>query len=167
MGGRHAHPSYHLHMAIISRFRSKGFVILFALVLLNLAVSNAFGAELHVPAIAGKQGTVVKLAVTVDKIDNLAGIKLALSYDQAVLKFVKAEKTSYTANMLHVVNDKVPGRLIIVMAAARGFAGENAPLVEMSFELLQDVKEEAKVRVQITEAELMSDKLQRIEVKFP
>jgi hypothetical protein len=67
--------------------------------------------------------------------------------------------------MLHVVNDKVPGRLIIVMAAARGFAGENAELVEMSFELLQDVKEEDRVRVQITEAELMSDKLQKIEIQ--
>ena len=109
----------------------------------------------------------VKLAVTVDKVDNLAGIKLSLAYDKEILKFVKAEKTSYTANMLHVVNDKVPGRLIIVMASARGFAGENAPLVEMSFELLQDVKEEAKVSAQITEAELMSDKLQSIEVKLP
>ena len=167
MGGRHAHPSYHLRMAIFRRFPKKGFVILVALVLLNLAVSIAFGAELHVPAVTGKQGTVVKLAVTVDKVDNLAGIKLSMAYDQAVLKFVKAEKTSYTANMLHVVNDKVPGRLIIVMAAARGFAGENAELVEMSFELLQDVKKEDNVSVQITDAELMSDKLQRIEVKLP
>ena len=165
MGDRHAHPSYHLRMAIFSRFLTRGFVVVFSLLLLNFTAANAFGAELHVSAVAGKQGTVVKLDVTVDKVDNLAGIKLSLSYDKAVLKFVKAEKTSYTANMLHVVNDKVPGRLIIVMAAARGFAGENAPLVEMSFELLQDVKEEDKVRVQIIDVELMNDSLQRIDKK--
>jgi hypothetical protein len=167
MGDRHAHPSYYFSMTMFSRLIPKSFVIVFAALLLNFGAANAFGADLHVSAVAGKQGTVVKLAVSVDKVDNLAGIKLSLAYNKDVLKFVKAEKTSYTANMLHVVNDKVPGRLIIVMAAARGFAGEKAPLVEMSFELLQDVKEEDKVRVQITEAELMSDKLQKIDIKSP
>jgi len=51
------------------------------------------------------------------------------------------------------------------MAAAKGFAGENATLVEMTFELLQDVKKEDSVTLQITDAELMKDKPQRIEVK--
>jgi len=41
------------------------------------------------------------------------------------------------------------------------------PLVELSFELLQDVKKEDKVMVQISEAELMGDNLKRIEMKSP
>ena len=65
-----------------------------------------------------------------------------------------------------MVNDNIPGKLIIVMAAARGFAVEKAPIVEMSFELLKDVKKEDKVTVQITGAELMNDNLKRIKVKF-
>ena len=66
--------------------------------------------------------------------------------------------------MLYVVNDKVPGRLIIVMATTKGFAGKDAALVQMTFELLQDIKKEEKVTIRISEAELMSDTLQRIEI---
>jgi hypothetical protein len=149
-------------MLIFSIFIPKRFISVVVALLLCVTVSIAFGAELNVPVVSGSQGDIVKLPVIIDKVDNLAGIKLSLSYDKNTLKFIKAEKTTYTANMLHVVNDKVPGRLIIVMAAARGFTGENAPLVEMSFELLKDVKKEDNVIVQIIEAELMNDKLQRI-----
>jgi glutamine phosphoribosylpyrophosphate amidotransferase len=127
-------------------------------------VSAAPAAELSIPQITGTQGETVKLHVFVNKVDNLAGIKLALVYDKNILKYVKAEKTTHTANMLYVVNDKVPGRLIIVMAATKGLAGEDVALVQMTFELLKDVKKEEKVTLQIIEAELMSDKLKRIEI---
>ena len=96
---------------------------LFVAFLLCVNVSTAVGAELNVPTVVGTHGEVVKFPVTVNKVDNLAGIKLVLVYDRNILKFVKAEKTTYTANMLYVINDKIPGKLIIVMAAAKGFAG--------------------------------------------
>ena len=152
-------------MTIFCRILTTGFVPVFAVLLLCIAGSTAFGAELNIPTVTGTHGEMVKLPVTVDKVDNLAGIKLSLSYDRKILKFIKAEKTAYTANMLYVVNDKVPGKLIIVMAAAKGFASENAPLVEMTFELLQDVNKEDSVTLEIIDAELMDDKPQRIEVK--
>ena len=151
-------------MLIFSIFLTKRFISVVVALLLCVTVSIVFGAELNIPTVTGSHGDIVKLPVIIDKVDNLAGIKLSLSYDKNTLKFIKAEKTTYTANMLHVVNEKVPGRLIVVMAAARGFTGENAPLVEMSFELLKDVKKEDKVIVQIIEAELMNDKLQRIKI---
>jgi hypothetical protein len=153
-------------MINFNRFLTKEFVFVFVVLLLCVNVSTALGAELHVPIVAGTQGDVVKVPVSVDKVDNLAGIKLALVYDRNILKFVKAEKTPYTANMLHVVNDRVPGKLIIVMAAAKGFAGEKAAIVNLTFELLKEVKKEDKITLQITEAELMNDKLQKIEVKL-
>ena len=135
--------------------------------LLNLIfISAPSAAELSIPAVTGTKGEVVKLHVSVEKIDNLAGIKLVMTYDKNILKFIKAEKTTHTANMLYVVNDKVPGRLIIVMAATKGIAGKDLKLVQMSFELLQDVKKEEKVTLQISEAELMSDKLKRIEINL-
>ena len=154
-------------MLIFSRFFIKGFISVFTALLLSVTVSTAFGAELNIPVVTGSQGEVVKLPVTVDKVDNLAGIKLALVYDQKNLQFIKATRTTYTANMLYVVNDKVPGRLIIVMAAAKGFAGGKAPIVEMTFELLKDVKKEDNVTVQINEAELMDDKLKFININSP
>ena len=153
-------------MSIFSQFSAKGFVFFFVALLLCVNVSTAVGAELNVPIVVGTHGEVVKFPVTVDKVDNLAGIKLVLVYDRNILKYVKAEKTTYTANMLHVVNDRIPGKLIIVMAAAKGFAGENAPIVEITFELLKDVKKEDSVTLQIIEVELMNDSLQRIDKKL-
>ena len=165
MGDNQAHPSYSLRMSIFRRFSAKGSVFVFVALLLYGTVFTAFGAELNVPMIAGTHGEEVSFPVTVDRVDNLAGIKLVLDYDRDILKFIKAEKTAYTANMLYVVNDRIPGKLIIVMAAAKGFAGENAPIVEMTFELLQDVKKEDSVTLQIIEVELMNDSLQRIDKK--
>ena len=167
MGDNQAHPSYCLSMLIFSIFISKRFISVVVALLLCVTVSIAFGAELNVPVVSGSQGDIVKLPVIIDKVDNLAGIKLVLSYDKNTLKFIKAERTKHTANMLYVVNDKVPGRLIIVMAAAKGFAGEKVPIVEMTFELLKDVKKEDNVTVQIIEAELMSDKLKFININSP
>ena len=152
-------------MSIFRRILAKGFVPVFAVLMLGTFGSTVFGAELSILTVTGTHGEMVKLPVTVDRVDNLAGIKLSLSYDRKTLKFIKAEKTAYTANMLHVVNDKVPGKLIIVMAAAKGHTGENATLVDMTFELLKDVKKEDSVTLQIIDAELMNDKLQRIEIK--
>lgn len=139
--------------------------ILMVLLLMGIAVPGANGAGLRIPMVSGSQGDLIKLPVTIDRVDNLAGIKLALSYDENVLKFIRAEKTSYTSNMLYVVNDRVPGRLVIVMAAAKGFAGENAPLVEIFLELLKEVKKEDNISLLITEAELMTDKLQKISIE--
>jgi len=134
--------------------------------LIGLVTTTVFGAELKTPVISGVNGEIVKLPVTVDKVEKLAGIKLGLAYDTNILKFIKVDKTSYTANMLHVVNDRMPGKLIIVMASAKGFAGVNADLVEISFELLKDVKPEDKLTLKITEVELMGDDLKKIDVKF-
>ena len=107
MGDKLAHPSYYLSMRVvrISIYSTFGGIIIS--LLMSLSTSAAYGAELHMPLVAGGKGEEVKLAVTVDKVENLAGIKLAMKYDNNILKFIKADITSYTSNMLHVVNDKV------------------------------------------------------------
>lgn len=172
MGSIQTHPScylarlIHFGMSLLSRFFARGFASAFGAILLVITAQIAAGAELRIPFVAGTHGEVIVLPVTVDKVEKLAGIKLAMTYDANIVKFIKATKTPYTSNMLHVVNDKVPGRLIIVMAAAQGFSGENVELVELSFELLKDIKKEAKVILQITGVELMGDDLKRIEVRL-
>jgi hypothetical protein len=143
----------------------RSFLFISAMLLVLIIASASAAAELRIPPVSGNQGEEIKLYVTVDKVDNLAGIKLTLLYDKDVLKFIRGERTQYTSNMLHVINDKVPGRLIIVMAAAKGFTGENAPLVEMAFELLKDVKKEDNVTLKVIEASLMSDNLKKIKIK--
>ena len=51
------------------------------------------------------------------------------------------------------------------MAAAKGFAGENAPIIEITFELLKDATKEDSVTLQINDVELMNDNLKRIDKK--
>ena len=58
-----------------------------AMLLICVFVSAAPAAELSIPAVTGIKGEVVKLHVSVDKVDNLAGIKLAITYDKNILKF--------------------------------------------------------------------------------
>jgi hypothetical protein len=160
-------PPYCLRMARFDYFIINLFPAFFVLVLVFLSAGNVAGAELHNSAREkGAAGDLVTLAVMVDKVEKLAGIKLVLEYDEKVLKFVRAEKTQHTANMLHVVNDKTPGKLIIVMASARGFSAENVELVQLSYELLTDVKKGEKAPLQIIRAELMGDDLRRIGVQF-
>ena len=120
----------------MARYFSLSTKIAAAFFILLLAIFSArivAGAELHIPALEkGAPGDTVSLPVVIDKVEKLAGIKLVVEYDTKALKFNKAEKTTHTANMLHVVNDKTPGKLIIVMAAARGFSAENAELAQMT-----------------------------------
>ena len=90
MGDNQAHPSYCLSMLIFSIFISKRFISVVVALLLCVTVSIAFGAELNVPVVSGSHGDIVKLPVIIDKVDNLAGIKLAMTYDRNSLKFLKA-----------------------------------------------------------------------------
>ena len=83
MGDKFAHPSYYLGMSNFNRFLTKGFIFVFAALMLSMNVATAFGAELNVPVVVGTHGEEVTFPVTVDRVDNLAGIKFAASSRRA------------------------------------------------------------------------------------
>lgn len=114
---------------------------------------------LYTPAATAHAGQTVEIPVMIDRIDNLAGMKLVLKYDAGVLKYIEGEKTKHTASLMHVVNDKNPGVLIIVMAGARGIKGEDISLFSLHFEASPAVKQRASANLRITELQLMSDTL--------
>lgn len=108
-----------------------------------------------------------QLLLMVDKIDKLAGMKVSMTYDKEMLKFVKAEKTQKTSSLMHVVNDKVPGKIIVVMAGAKGISGKNISLLKLSFTRKSDDKNKKSSMVKVTEIQLMSEELKDIKGSKP
>ncbi len=125
----------------------------------------AWGTEIIIPAAEAKAGESVRIPIMIDKTDNLAGVKLSLTYNKEMLTFKKADKTEYTSSLMHIVNDKNPGAVIIVMAGAKGVKGENFPILYMEFGVSKDIEEKKTVKIEVKESQLMSDTLRDAEHK--
>jgi len=125
--------------------------------------AQALGVELYIPASHAERGKTVAVPVMIDHVDNLAGMKIVLKYDARLLTFTRGSRTKHTDGLMHVVNDKTPGVLIIVMAGATGIKGTNIPLFILTFRVHEDVSGFVKSFLEISEVELMSDKLKGIE----
>jgi len=132
---------------------------------LAVMCGSAWGTEITIPAAEAKAGQSVRIPVIIDKTDNLAGVKLSMTYDKALLTFRKADKTKHTSSLMHIVNDKNPGLLIIVMAGAKGVKGENFPILFMEFTVSSDIKEKKTAKIEVKESQLMSDTLKDTEHK--
>lgn len=127
---------------------------------------EALAAEISISAIKAKAGESVDVPIKLDAADNLAGVKLSVKYDAELLTFKKADKSKETSALMHIVNDKKPGFLIIVMAGAKGISGKKFPLAVMTFETKKDLKEKKSTKIEITESQLMSEQLKDIPHKI-
>ncbi len=131
-------------------------------VVITLSAGLAFGTELYIPQIKTTAGQTVEIPIMIDHIDNLAGIKLKLKYDPNILEFMEGTKTKHTSPLMHVVNDKNPGVLIIVMAGAKGIKGKEIALFLLKFKTHKDLKSQISTKLSITELQLMGDDLKDI-----
>lgn len=125
-------------------------------------ISLACGAELYVPPLNGKPGESIDIPIMIDQVENLAGVKLVMTYDPEILTFKKGSKTKQTDSLMHIINDKKPGLLIVVMAGARGIKGKDFALLTLTFALKKGLKGHHSTQIKITEVQLMSDKLKEI-----
>jgi hypothetical protein len=132
------------------------------LALILCLTSAVTATELYIPEIKAKPGDIVGIPVKIDLVDNLAGIKLVLKYDSDVLAFKNAKKTKETSPLMHIVNDKKPGTLVVVMAGAKGINGKDFSIVVLDFEVKKDVKDKKTAKIEITEVQLMNDQLKDI-----
>ena len=130
--------------------------------LLMLSAQKAGAVQVYIPPLTVTAGQTVRIPVKVDQVDNLAGFKLVLHYDPQLLKYKGAAKTSHTAPLMHIVNDRKPGVLIVVMAGARGIQGRDMVLFTMTFEVPESVSVQTRTRLEITEVQLMSDTLKEL-----
>lgn len=133
-----------------------------------LVVATIYGASMVLatqpvtPALKTAPGRIVDIPVMIDQAENLAGIKMTIRYDIKFLKFIEAVKTKKTSNFMHIVNEKKPGLLIVVMAGAGGIKGKDFPLLSLQFEITKGLKSNHTTKINITEIQLMSDKLKDI-----
>jgi hypothetical protein len=99
-------------------------------------------------------------------LENIAGIKLVLTYDSTLITYVKTEKSKKTSQMMQVVNDQNPGRLIVVMASAKGVSGDKGNILTIQFRAATGIKEKVTTKIQVTDIELVSEQLKTIPCKL-
>lgn len=122
----------------------------------------ASGTELYIPAVKTTSGQAVQVPVMIDEVDNMAGLKVVMKYDDKILTFKKGVKTRHTDALMHIINDKKPGLLIVVMAGARGIKGKGFAVLNLTFEAKGGLKGNHVTTIEITEIEMMSDKLKDV-----
>lgn len=130
-----------------------------------LAASTAWGTELQIPPLKAKAGQEVRVPLVLDQIGNLAGVKLVLQYDKEILTFREGNKSPATQSLMHIINDKTPGKLIIVMAGARGIQGKGVTILTLDFTVKKGVEGGITTVIEIPEVQLMGDDLKEIECK--
>lgn len=134
-------------------------LLLLCTLLVILWAVSAEALEIRIPALTVKSGQSIEIPIMIDEIDNLAGVKLVLTYDPEVLTYKSGSKTKQTDSLMHIVNDKKPGALIVVMAGAKGIKGKDFPIFKLTFEVKKDIKENRTTKISITEFQLMGDDL--------
>jgi len=135
--------------------------LLFAAVV-TFSAKASLATMVYLPEVQGTSGESIDLPIMMDQVDNLAGVKLVMEYDAKILSFQKGARTSHTDSFMHVINDKKPGRLIIVMAGAKGIKGKAFPLLTLTFKVKEGLKKGITTQPVLTEIELMTDKLKEI-----
>jgi hypothetical protein len=141
---------------------------MFLLVFIFSAVLQAapvFGAELTIPDIKAKPGEDVRVPLVLDQVEHLAGIKIIVNYNRELLIFKGGARSKSTDSMMHVINDKTPGKLIVVMAAARGISGRDVNLLTLFFSLPKAVNGNTETLIEVKEVQLMGDDLKDIPCK--
>ncbi|MCX7634728.1 MAG: cohesin domain-containing protein [Syntrophales bacterium] len=133
----------------------------FVYLAMALAAAAAPATEVYVPEIKAKRGQKLSVPVTINGADKLAGIKLVMTYDAKVLQYVDGEKTKHTTSLMHIINDKHPGRLIVVMAGARGISGRDIALVNLTFVVKKDAPLGDTI-IAFPEIQLMTEQLAEV-----
>ncbi len=130
--------------------------------LLIFAPTKAWPVEITTPETKTVAGQTFQIPFIIDRIDNLAGVKVVLSYDKKLITYKKGERGEKANSLMQVINDKTPGRLVVVMAGAQGIKGESIPIFNLTFESTKEIKEPLKTAIAIEEIQLMSDDLKDI-----
>jgi hypothetical protein len=127
--------------------------------------ASACAAELQIPPLKAKAGQEIRVPFILDQIGNLAGVKLVVHYDKEILTFKEWNKSPATQSLMHIINDKTPGKLIIVMAGARGIQGKGVTILTLSFAVKKGLEGNHTTVIEIPETQLMGDDLKEIECK--
>jgi hypothetical protein len=101
------------------------------------------------------------VSLQIDQVEKLAGMKLIIDYPNASLTYKSAQKASVFNSFMQVINDKKPGRLILVMASATGISGDNLEISQLTFARNSSDSPSAQ-HLKLIECQLMSESLHEI-----
>lgn len=130
-----------------------------------LFAGTAGAAEIVVGGATAGAGETVKIPVQARGVENLAGVKLVMTYDADKLAFEAADKTPLTTSLMHIVNSKKAGRLIVVMAGARGVSAKHGTILDLRFRVPDGETDPHTTRIHVREVQVMSDQLKEIAVE--
>lgn len=153
---------------VTRRSRLFGFgrrVIFLVAALVVFGAFPAWGTEIQIPAIKAKSGQDVQVPIIIDQVGNLAGVKLILHYDKELLTFKEGNRSPGTQSLMHIINDKTPGKLIIVMAGAKGIQGKEMTILTLNFAVKKGLTKNHTTAIEVPEVQLMGDDLKEIECK--
>ena len=128
-------------------------------IVIQLLQSNAQAAEIDF--VRKVKNADVEFTLKVDEVKKLAGLKISITYPYQIMTYLDSIKSTKTSSFMHVINDKNPGKLIIVMASAKGISGENIPLINLRFSLSKTDKKLPLV-MSTTQCQLMDEDLKEI-----
>ncbi len=141
------------------------FVTILTCLLFSSQLSIVDAAELQITP--SENGVPYSYTLSLDHVNKLAGMKLSLSYPQDQLYFESATKGKPFKSFMHVVNDKNPGKLIVVMASAKGVSGSNLPLFVLNFTKRPPQKTPDSYSIKPFQCQLMDENLQEISCNTP
>ncbi len=127
---------------------------------LHLNPDSIYAATLEL--VAKKVTPDLQILLKIDQVEKLAGLKVSLTYPKKTLTFKAGTKTKATSSFMHVVNDKNPGKLIIVMASAKGISGSEVPLFNLDFTFSEPTENIPSTLLDITTCQMMSKNLEEL-----
>jgi hypothetical protein len=93
-------------------------------------------------------------------------MKLVLHYNKEILTFKEGARAQGTQSLMHIINDKTPGKLVVVMAGARGVQGKEMTLLTLTFVIRKGLTGSSATVIESPEVQLMGDDLKEIECRF-
>ena len=146
--------------------KQKTQIFLIQSIFLFLFCSGATADQAKLSFIAEDPAIPLRLSLVIDRADKIAGMKVVISFDKETLVLKHAGKSKETLSFLHVVNDKIPGQIIFVMASAKGISGENLTLCRFEFSKLDSNKLENNY-ITMTQIQIMNEDLKEIKGNLP
>ncbi len=139
---------------------------LFHFILLLLFCNSASANDARLSFVVEDTANPLRLSLVIDHADKIAGIKVVLTFDKDSLALKQADKSKETSSFLHVVNDKIPGQIIFVMASAKGVSGKNLTLCHFEF-IKRDAAHQINNEVTVTQIQIMDEDLHEIAANYP
>ena len=146
--------------------KQKTQIFLIQSIFLFLFCTGATADQAKLSFIAEDPAIPLRLSLVIDRADKIAGMKVVISFDKETLALKQSDKSKETSSFLHVVNDKIPGQIIFVMASASGVSGKHLTLCHFEFSIIENTKQ-LDNHISVTHLQIMNEDLKEIKGNLP